>query len=140
MLGRRSIIKKGGVSILEDPRLSDRYLATDLLRKAMTPIVCTTRIKSIEGWGDWSRHPGEEFVYVLEGQLVFCSEMYAPVRLDVGESIYFDAEVGHGYVTGESEFCRFLSVCETPPQASKNSSAGRADSKTDRTQAATKTG
>ena len=111
VLGRRSISKLGGDQRVKDPKFSDVYLATDLLEKDMTPILCETRIKQLKEWGEWSHHSAEEFVFVVKGQLLLYSEMYAPVELNEGESIYFDAEVGHAYLVGKGDYCRFLSVC-----------------------------
>lgn len=117
VLGRRSIDRDQSGGTLDDTLFKDVYLATDLLRKSMTPIVCTTRVGRVEDWKEWSHHVGEEFVFVLERRLIICSELYTPVTLEVGDSMYFDADVGHGYVAGDGEFSRFLSVCESPPQS-----------------------
>jgi transcriptional regulator with XRE-family HTH domain len=111
VLGRRSIDKLSNHRKVEDSKLSDIYLATDLLEKGMTPMICETRIRRLEEYGEWSRHSGEEFLFVIEGQLLLHSEMYTPVELNEGESIYFDSEIGHAYLLGEGECCRFLSVC-----------------------------
>lgn len=112
-LGRRSISRLDEQRVVEDSKMSDIYLATDLLEKGMTPIICETKFKSLEEWGEWSKHAGEEFVYVIEGQLLLCTTMYAPVELCTGESIYFDSEVGHAYLATAGDSCRFLSVCHS---------------------------
>ena len=57
------------------------------------------------------RHPGEEYLYVLEGTLEFHTEIYAPVRLEKGDSVYFDSGIAHAYVAVGSKPCRVLSMC-----------------------------
>ena len=113
-LGRRSINRHGEDHTFDDEELADRYLATDLRHKAMTPIVCDVTVKAGGEPESWSRHPGEEFVLVLSGELEFHSEIYAPVLLSPGDSIYFDAAVGHNYFSADGDMCRFLSVVQSP--------------------------
>jgi uncharacterized cupin superfamily protein len=60
------------------------------------------------------RHEGEEFLYVLEGELELHTECYAPLLLKAGESIYFDSRMGHGYVARGTQTCRALSMCTVP--------------------------
>lgn len=44
----------------------------------------------------YNNHPGEEFLYVLEGKLEFrCGDTI--VVLEEGDSLYFDSVVPHGY-------------------------------------------
>ena len=87
------------------------YHATDLLHKKMVPVFVTLRARSIEEFGDLIRHPGEEYSFVLEGAVDFHSEIYAPVRLNVGDAIYFDSGMGHAYIAAASEPCRILCLC-----------------------------
>src|SRR3546814_2402497 len=75
-----------------------RYQAYDLLNKDLTPMVAQVHARSIEEFGDFHRHDGEEFVYVLDGELAFYSDSYTPAYLKAGDSIYFDSGMGHAYV------------------------------------------
>lgn len=45
----------------------------------------------MEEFGEFMRHPGEEFLYVIEGELELHTQCYAPVVLKAGESIYLDS-------------------------------------------------
>ena len=50
----------------------------------------------------YNNHKGEEFLFVLDGQLEFrCGETI--VTLDEGDSLYFDSSIPHGYrgISGE---------------------------------------
>jgi len=45
----------------------------------------------------FNNHSGEEFVYVLSGTLILYTEHYEPLALNPGDSIMFDASMGHSY-------------------------------------------
>jgi uncharacterized cupin superfamily protein len=60
------------------------------------------------------RHEGEEFLYILEGELELHTECYAPLILKAKESVYFDSRMGHAYIARGTEPCRALSMCTVP--------------------------
>lgn len=111
--GRRSITRRGEGHMIETRNQSQQYPAADLLRKQIVPIISDIKARSRAEFGDLLRHPGEEYVLVLEGTLELHSELYAPVRLEVGDSIYFDSSTAHGYVAVGEGICRILSICST---------------------------
>jgi uncharacterized cupin superfamily protein len=45
------------------------------------------------------RHEGEEFLLVLEGELALYTEFYETVVMAVGDSMYYDANMGHALVS-----------------------------------------
>lgn len=109
--GRRSITRIGEGNAVSSPYGEVRYHAQDLLEKRVSPLVATITAQSIEEFGPLHRHVGEEFLLVLEGELALHTDTYSPVYLKTGESIYFDSEMGHGYVaTGEAD-CRIMMIC-----------------------------
>jgi hypothetical protein len=87
------------------------YPATELLNKRLIPIIVDIRARSLEEFGELVRHSGEEYVYVLEGEIEVHTSAYAPVRLKAGDSIYFDSTMGHAYIAASSGPCRVLGVC-----------------------------
>lgn len=87
------------------------YHAQELLDKRMVPIIAEIRATSLAEFGDFHRHDGEEFVLVLDGDLVFHTDTYAPTHLKAGESIYFDSEIGHAYVAAGTGPCKLLLMC-----------------------------
>lgn len=109
--GRRSIVRSGEGQTIESEHYADTYLVTELLHKGMTPVIVDVKARSIENFDDFHRHAGEEYVYVLEGAVDFHTELYAPVRLVAGDSIYFDSETGHAWIAAAPGACRFLSIC-----------------------------
>jgi len=105
--GVRSVTRVGEGATFTTPRLSARLLNGELRHKAMHPFLNRTRASRLEEVGGLLAHEGEEHVFVLRGPLLFCSEAYEPLRLDTGDSLYFDAAQPHAYLTlpgGEAEF------------------------------------
>jgi transcriptional regulator with XRE-family HTH domain len=89
------------------------YLCPELRRKRMIPIFTRIRAKSLAEFGELVRHPGEEYVYVLEGSITVHTEFYDPVVLKSGESIYVDSNMGHAYVAQGCDEAIVLAVCSS---------------------------
>ncbi len=87
------------------------YLNTDLSQKMMTPMIGQVHATTIEEFGDFVRHPGEEFLLVIEGVVVVHTEFYTPVVLHPGETLYIDSNMGHAYLTLDGQIGRFVVVC-----------------------------
>lgn len=86
-------------------------LATDLAAKSLQPMVIAIPYRSKNAAPVRSAHRGEEFVYVLEGDVVFYMEPYSPLTLSQGDSIYFDGSSAHGFSSLSDRPARILSVC-----------------------------
>jgi transcriptional regulator with XRE-family HTH domain len=110
-VGRRSITRAGEAMDAESEKHLHHYPAADLLGKMMIPIIIDVQARSIEELGGLVRHGGEEYLYVLRGSMELHSDLYAPLPLEAGDSIYFDSGMAHGYVRTSSEPCTVLAVC-----------------------------
>lgn len=111
MSGRRSINRRGTGYVINTPNYSHLYPAADLLNKRSVPIFAEIHARSLAEFGELIRHPGEEFALVLEGTVDLYTDLYAPVRLETGDSIYFDSGMAHAYIAVGEGTCRVLSVC-----------------------------
>jgi transcriptional regulator with XRE-family HTH domain len=109
--GRRSIVRKGDGKTIETETYRHLFVATDLLNKHFVPIIAEPFVRSIDEFGEFIHHIGEEFTYVLEGALELHTEIYAPVRLYAGDSIYFDSGIGHAYIDVGDTPLRVLTIC-----------------------------
>ncbi|WP_426000391.1 helix-turn-helix domain-containing protein [Caulobacter sp. DWR1-3-2b1] len=90
------------------------YMCPELRRKRMVPVVTRIRAKTVEEFGELVHHPGEEYIYVLEGPIEIHTEFYDPVTLQTGESIYIDSTMGHAYVVPEGGLeAVVLGVCSS---------------------------
>lgn len=72
--------------------------------KRMLPCHGRIRARSLDEHGGWTRHEGEEFLYVLSGTVRLHTEGNAPVVMQRGDSAYYDATTGHNLVSlGEED-------------------------------------
>jgi transcriptional regulator with XRE-family HTH domain len=124
---RRSIARVGEGQSIAVERGHYLYVAADLLKKRMTPIIGEVFAKDVSEYNKYQKHSGEEYVYVLEGTLDLYTDTYTPVRLEQGDSIYFDSVMGHAYVKVGDHPCRILSICATPDADMIESLAREAD-------------
>jgi len=110
-LGRRSVTRSGDALDAVSEKHQHHYPASDLLGKMMTPIIIDVQARSVEDLGGLVRHAGEEYLYVLRGSMELHSDLYAPLPMRAGDSIYFDSGMAHGYVRTSAEPCTVLAVC-----------------------------
>jgi quercetin dioxygenase-like cupin family protein len=84
--------------------------------KDMIPFKTRILARSFAEFDDWSRHTGEEFVYVLSGEIELFTEFYEPVRLQQGDSWYIDSRMGHRVISVSDENAEELWVSTTHPR------------------------
>lgn len=111
LVGRRCISRKGEGVTVASPVHTYKHVATELLSRQLAPMIGEIKARSVGEYSEFQTHCGEEYVYVLEGILELHTSLYAPVRLEEGDSIYFDSEMPHAYVSVGTKPCRILSVC-----------------------------
>lgn len=109
--GRRSVTRAGDGRMIETANYGHLYVAADLLNKPFIPVIAEIRSRTLAEFGELVSHEGEEFAYVLEGSVTLHTSIYAPVRLEVGDSVYFDSGIGHAYVAAGEGPCKVLSIC-----------------------------
>jgi transcriptional regulator with XRE-family HTH domain len=97
---RRSLGTRDNAFRVQTANYDYYYLCAELRRKRMIPNITTIRARSLDEFGELVHHGGEEFIYVLKGQVVVHTEFYDPVTLEPGESIYIDSNMGHAYLAG----------------------------------------
>jgi transcriptional regulator with XRE-family HTH domain len=110
-VGRRSVSRVGEWTDARSDRHTHHYPAADLLGKLMTPVMIEVNARSVDEMGGLVRHSGEEYLYILSGTMALHSDLYAPLILTAGDSIYFDSGMAHCYVRTSDEPCRVLTVC-----------------------------
>lgn len=83
---------------------SHELLGSGLAHKRMVPFRSRIKARKTSKLPPWYRHDTEEFIFVLEGEVVLHTEHYAPTELTSGDSVYLDGRMGHCFVTkGESD-------------------------------------
>ncbi|MBY4677686.1 helix-turn-helix domain-containing protein [Marinobacterium arenosum] len=108
--GRRDITRYGEGRPHPTPTYEHELLATELSQKKMIPYRTQVRARSFDDYQDWIRHDGEEFLFVLKGSILLYTEFYQPIELQVGDSAYYDCEMGHALVSTSSEDAEVLWV------------------------------
>ncbi|MGT2494475.1 cupin domain-containing protein [Cupriavidus basilensis] len=104
---------------------SYEFLGTEAVGKQMSPVIGTVHARRIEGPEDFARHPGEEFVYVLTGEVEVHFDNGEKVHLARGDALYFDARMGHAYVSVSRQLARVVGVTTSESSFMKSAQAGR---------------
>ncbi|MCL9773734.1 helix-turn-helix domain-containing protein [Vibrio methylphosphonaticus] len=108
--GRRDLTKQGEGKPHPTPTYEHELLATQLSNKKMMPFKSTVRARAFEEYSDWVRHDGEEFLLILSGTVRFFSEFYEPVEMNEGDSVYYDANMGHMLISVSEDDAHILWV------------------------------
>jgi transcriptional regulator with XRE-family HTH domain len=108
--GRRDVTRATQGKPHPTPTYEHELLATQLSNKKMMPFKTRVRSRSFEDYGDWVRHDGEEFLLILDGEVTLYTEFYEPVNLIKGDSVYYDANMGHMLVSISEEDAEILWV------------------------------
>lgn len=109
--GRRSVARAGDTLSVHFKVQRHTYPAADFSKKKMLPVLIDVTAEAIEDLGGLLSHQGEEYIYVLEGAMDLHTEFYEPLRLEKGDSVYFDSGMRHGYVHSGIDPCRVLVMC-----------------------------
>lgn len=113
LTGRRSISHDHDGLTLGDDQFTYTYLCTDIAHKRIIPMMIDVRAHSLaELDGLWS-HVGEEFLYVLDGEISLHTELYEPSQLKKGDSAYFDSTMKHAYVATSGTPAKLLVMCSS---------------------------
>jgi transcriptional regulator with XRE-family HTH domain len=99
-LARRSITRAGqGRRPYTIPTYEHEFLCSELSQTRFTPIRTRVLARSRAEFPEWYRHPGEDCVLVLDGEVEFLSEFYEPVRLATGDCVHYDSTMGHAFIS-----------------------------------------
>ena len=109
--GTFQISRPGDEGYLETENYTYEMLFPDLNGRTMTPILGTLKPREEMRFDRMVSHSGEEFLFIIEGEVVVKSEGQDDVVLRAGESLYFDSGRGHLYASATKGPARILSVC-----------------------------
>ena len=108
--GRMAVTRREEAARQTTTTYEHELLAETLSRKRMLPYRARIRARRMEEFDGWVRHDGEEFLYVLTGQIRLYTEFYEPVEMSRGDSAYYDAGMGHNVVSISPEDATILWV------------------------------
>ena len=103
------------------------FLGTNAAGKRMSPVVGTVHARRIEGPGDFVRHAGEEFAYVLSGAIDVHFDNGEVVHLARGDSLYFDSRIGHAYISVSRQLAKIVGVTTIESSFMQSARAGGRD-------------
>jgi len=109
--GRRGVTRKGQGVKHRSRQYEYEALAADVSKKQFLPLLATIKARSVQQFGPLPSHEGEEFVYVISGNVTLHSEHYEPLSLGPGDSVYFDSRAGHALVSAGAEEARIVWIC-----------------------------
>jgi len=110
-MGRRDLTRRGGGQRHPTPTYEHELLSCELAQKRMIPFKTIVRARAFDEFSEWVRHDGEEFLMVLDGDILLYTEYYEPLSLTRGDSLYFDSAMGHALVSVSEDDAVVLSVC-----------------------------
>lgn len=85
-------------------------LAMGLKQKLIDATVVVVKARDVAEFEHLVSHPGEELVFVLTGAVELHSDLYAPIRLEAGDSAYYDAGMGHALISVSDEDATLLNI------------------------------
>lgn len=115
-LGERtiSVARAGQGRFAEVPNLIYHPLHSAGGANSPFAILVTLFAKRPEEYGPLAAHPGEEFLYVLDGTLEVLFEGGVSHTLEPGDSLQFHSGIRHGYISKGDRQTKFLIVTVSP--------------------------
>lgn len=120
--GRRSVTRRGQGRLHTTRQYRYEMYCADLFRKQFTPLVTRITARSVEEFPQLPRHDGEEFIYVLDGEVELHTEHYEPTRLRQGDGCYLDSSMGHACVSVSKSNATILWITSRADQLAHMSS------------------
>ena len=115
-LGERtvSISRAGQGRFAEMPNLIYHPLHASGGPNSLVAVLVTLFARRPEEYGPLTSHPGEEFLYVLDGTLEVLFDGGVSQTLESGDSLQFHSDIRHGYISKGVRQAKFLIVTVSP--------------------------
>lgn len=95
LAGRRSVTRASEGRLYQSNSCTNFLLCADLLYKKMTPIRSRVTARSPSDYASWPVNDAEIFLTVAKGTMIVHSQIYEPLTLQTGDSLYYDASTPH---------------------------------------------
>lgn len=103
------------------PHATENYdlemLFPEVFGKTMVPVLATLTATRSRNLDRYIAHEGQEYVYVLQGEVRILFKWRDPLDLSEGDSAYFDSARPHLYLPRGAGDARILVVCAGPDRA-----------------------
>jgi transcriptional regulator with XRE-family HTH domain len=108
------VVREAEAPLLHSPAEGvDVYLLVPDMNRTMMPML--VEIEPGASLAEYGRHPGEEFVHVIEGELTLDLEGLEPRFLAPGDSAYYDAQHPHSFRNDDPERTVRIICVDSPP-------------------------
>lgn len=108
--GRRAVTRRGEGIVHSTAQYDYEMLCTDIANRRFVPLLAEVKARSMHSFDGLLSHPGEEFIFVLRGEVDLYTEFYAPTHLAPGDCCYFDSTMGHALINSGDEDAKVLWV------------------------------
>lgn len=95
LAGRRSVTRANEGRPYHSHSCANALLCAELINKKMTPIRSRVTARRPSDYGSWPVSDAEIFVTVVKGTVIVHSQIYEPLTLNTGDSLYYDASTPH---------------------------------------------
>lgn len=109
--GRRGVTRRGEGQFYTSDRYEYEALAADLSKKQFLPLLATIKAREVHDLSLLPSHEGEEFIFVISGTVMVYSDLYEPLTLQAGDSVYFDSRAGHALTSVGEDDAKIVWVC-----------------------------
>ena len=103
---RRVVVRKGEGESCSYGEHAAKVGGQDLLSKSFTPITLTLHASD----GRRQTLPGEVYLLVLSGTALLHTDIYAPLKLNGGDAIFFDGSTEHRLHAASHDPCTVLMI------------------------------
>ena len=111
--GRRSITRRGNERNIETPHHRLALLCSDIVSKRFMMFAAEIKARSRDDFQELVHHEGEEQIYVVSGSIEVMTELYEPVELNAGDSMFFDSSLGHAIISTSPENAHVIWTCSS---------------------------
>lgn len=113
IMGRRSVSRQHEGQTIEDANYAYTYLCGDIAHKRIIPMVVEVRANTMGQIGSLWSHVGEEFIYVLTGEVSLHTECYETLELRPRDSVYIDSTMQHAFLSTGAAPAVILVLCSS---------------------------
>lgn len=108
--GRLAVSRRADAAALDAGPYVYKPITTQLKNALIDATLVTVTARDPAAFAAPIRHAGEELVYVLSGAVELHTDLYAPIRLEAGDSAHYDAAMAHAYVSVSPEDAQILNI------------------------------
>lgn len=106
--GWRSFTPSGKGKHVTQANADYEYVCADFLYRRMIAGIAVITARSLADHGPLVTHQGEEFVYVIDGPVIFASAGFAELTLKTGDCMQFDSSTPHAWFSAADKDARLL--------------------------------